>query len=100
MKPGCGKAKGSSFERLVARKLSLWITDGKDSTQLIRSVLSGGWGQGNVVSARQLGDLAANGPAGEEFRKHFVVECKHRFSIDPWSYWTIRSLTGDHFLRW
>lgn len=89
MKKGAGKAKGSAFEREVAKALSLWITDGKDSKQLIRSVLSGGWqGAQQKDGWRQVGDLAPNGPAGEKFRSLYAVECKHRRGIDLYSLWT------------
>lgn len=77
-----GSAKGSEFERMIAKKLSLWFTDGEDHKQLIRSVLSGGWEKGNDIW--QCGDLAPNGPAGTLFREHFAVECKHRKLIDFW----------------
>jgi len=85
MKPGKGKAKGSAFERIIAKQLSRWLTDGKDATQLVRSVLSGGWGP---RAARQAGDLAANGPEGERFRATFVVECKHRRGDLLWGLYT------------
>ena len=90
-KRGGGKAKGSAFERKIAKTLSLWLTGGKDSKQLIRSVLSGGWqGRGSRASGdwRQVGDLAPNGPAGELFRRTFGVECKHHRVIEVGDVWT------------
>lgn len=90
MRKGAGKAKGSSFERATARELSLWLTDGADKAQLIRSVLSGGW-QNNKNDWRQVGDLAPNGPVGEKFRKKYAVECKHHRSIDWWKLYTGKS---------
>lgn len=74
MKPGHGKSKGNKFENLIARRLSLWLTGGEDSTQLISSRLSGGW---KDARWRQAGDLAPNGPKGDLFRSRFIVECKH-----------------------
>lgn len=68
-------AKGGAFERKVGRMLSAWLTRGEDDAQLIRSVSSGGWSRRKVL---QVGDLAPNGPRGEEFRRVFGVECKHR----------------------
>jgi len=85
MRPGAGKGKGSSFERWVARRLSLWLTGGKDGTQLVRAVLSGGW---KDRGKRQAGDLAANGPFGERFRQDFIVECKHRRGDLLWGLYT------------
>lgn len=95
MKPGAGKRKGSSFERWVAKQLSLWLTHGQDHTQLIRSVLSGGWSE---RTARQVGDLSPNGPTGESFRKVFGVECKHQREIDLWDLWTLQD--GGKIGRW
>jgi hypothetical protein len=82
------KAKGSGFERKVAKQISEWITGGQDRTQLIRSVSSGGWGtrrESKDEAWRQVGDLAPNGPAGERFRQFFAVECKHYREIDWWA---------------
>lgn len=95
MKPGAGKRKGSSFERATARRLSLWITNGTDRKQLIRSVLSGGWSDRDK---RQIGDLAPNGPIGESFRATFAVECKHQLAIDIWDLFTLKD--GGRIVRW
>jgi len=101
MKRGAGKAKGSAFERDVAKALSLWLTRGTDSTQLILSVLSGGWSHGHKAPSgfRQVGDLAPNGPFGEAFRREYAVECKHRRSIDLYGVWT-RSAASDDLKGW
>lgn len=95
-----GKAKGSGFERKIARELSLYLTAGKSKTELIRSVLSGGWsvGQRNGEAWRQVGDLAPNGPAGEEFRAHWAVECKHHRKISLYDFWTRSS--KDSLVGW
>lgn len=90
MRSGGGKAKGSAFERWVAKELSLWLTRGADAKQLIRSVLSGGWTAHRKTSDepwRHAGDLAPNGPIGEAFRKAVAVECKHYGVIDLYGYW-------------
>lgn len=99
MRKGGGSWKGSSFERRIAKQLSLWFTNKADGTQLIRSVMSGGWRRGNRTSSRQQGDLAANGSEGEKFRAHFVVECKHRYEINLWDYWT-RTPSDGNFMGW
>lgn len=70
-----GKKKGSRFERKIARELSLWLTDGSDDTQLIRSKQSGGWSR---KKGNQFGDLAPNGSRGQLLRSVFVIECKAR----------------------
>lgn len=100
MKRGRGKAKGSAFERKIAKELSLWLTRGKDDKQLIRSVLSGGWkGAREKDGWRQVGDLAPNGPLGEKFRKKFAIECKHRKQINLLTLWQ-RSIKGDLLPTW
>lgn len=82
-------SKGGRFENRRARDLSRWLTDGEDHKQLIRSKGSGGWrGNTGEDTWRHAGDLAPNGPAGEEFCRHFVVECKHRETVDLWHFYT------------
>lgn len=91
MRKGAGKSKGSSFERDIARRLSMWLTGGVDDRQLIRTVLSGGWTRGQESREegwRHVGDLAPNGPIGEQFRRRFAVECKHRKTIDLYGCWS------------
>lgn len=82
--------KGSSFERQVAADLSLWLTKGRDKTQLIRSVMSGGWTHGRVEAEgwQQVGDLMPNGTEGAAFRRNWAVECKHYKVIDWWHEFT------------
>jgi hypothetical protein len=82
MRKGGGKSKGNAFENLIGRKLSLWLTKEEDGTQLISSRQSGGW---KHRRERHAGDLAANGPVGERFREHFLVECKHHKKDLLWS---------------
>lgn len=86
-------AKGNDFEWDIAKKLSLWLTKGRDNTQLVRSVLSGGNDRLTNEAANHVGDLAPNGPEGLHFRKIFAVECKcyrkdpdfwHVFSSEKW----------------
>ncbi len=90
--------KGGAFERLMAKTLSLWMTEGKESKALMRSVLSGGWDMAGTQGWRQAGDLAPNTPDGEEFRRLFVVECKHRKAIDFWHYFT--AIPGENIMGW
>jgi hypothetical protein len=85
MRPGGGKQKGSAFERQVGAQLSAWVAGG-DEKQLIRTVLSGGWKRA-ASDWRQVGDLASNGPAGEQFRRVFAVECKRYRVLDWWAWW-------------
>lgn len=76
--------KGNWNEWETARAISLWLTEGKDKTQLIRSVMSGGHVGLRKAAENQVGDLAPNGPIGKEFRKRFGVECKHTADQPEW----------------
>lgn len=82
MRPGGGKAKGSQFERDVARRLSLWWSEGTDPNCLWRTHSSGGFGTVAKVEG-QYGDISGINALGMEFSpKLFVVECKNYKEID------------------
>lgn len=80
MKPGGGKAKGSSFEREICKDLSLWITGGGRDDIFWRSAMSGGRASvafkkgGSNIS--QTGDICAVDPIGDPMVKKFFIECK------------------------
>lgn len=81
MKRGGGKGKGSGFERLICKKLSLWVTHGKRDDILWRSSLSGGRAtvsskKGGAKMAHIAGDICAIDPLGHKFTSRFLVECK------------------------
>ena len=71
------KAKGSSFERLICRELSLMVTRGKRTDCFWRSAMSGGRATVHGGRVRQSGDIAAVAPEGNHFVSHYCVECKH-----------------------
>lgn len=96
--PRRSKDKGNAFERKIAKMLSRWLTAGEDQTQLISSKSSGGWtskveGPGGW---RQTGDIADNGPKGEEFRRRFGIECKHHKEIQWWHVFTQKPRENLH----
>lgn len=81
MKKGGGKAKGSSFERFYAKKISLWITDGKRDDAVWRSSNSGG--KATVTeSDTQCGDLVPTRPEAQSFFDRFSLELKNYKAID------------------
>jgi len=89
-----GKNKGNRFERKVAKKLSLWLTEGGNNTQLIRSVQSGGWSE---RQDNQIADLAPNGSRGKEFLTIFAVECK---ATEKFNFFHVWSSTKPKMYHW
>lgn len=77
---GAGKAKGSSFERTVARELSLWLSCGERDDLLWRSAMSGGRAtlkmKKGELSSNQTGDLSGVSRLGHCFTDLYSVECK------------------------
>jgi hypothetical protein len=74
---GRGKGKGSAFEREVAKKLSLWISNGQRTDLFWRSASSGAMftsAKGGFSS--QAGDIAAIDEMGIPFLSKWVIECK------------------------
>lgn len=82
------KGKGNSFERDIAEKLSLWLTDQKEKRAAWRSDTSGGaatvWSKkkqeeryvkANAGDIRQIMEKGVY-PALDNFFDNFVVECK------------------------
>lgn len=84
-----GKNKGSSFERDISKKLSLWISEGKRDDLLWRSQSSGGrWTQRNkkgLKTENQVGDIASTNEESKWFVDKFIVECKSYKDINLWS---------------
>jgi hypothetical protein len=81
MRSGGSKQKGNQMENLIARKLSLWITNGKREDVLIRSQNSGG--RATVLSytgknfVSQAGDIVSAAFEGNKFTNMFYIEVKH-----------------------
>ena len=80
MKPGGGKRKGSQFERSLAKKLSLWWTDGERSDIFWLSSGSGARHttrqKSNESTANSAGDLNVLDPIGQPLIDLFVIEAK------------------------
>lgn len=75
------KQKGGNFERLMCKKLSLWITNNKRSDVLWRSASSGAvytisQKSGQSLYQSQSGDIAAIDPLGRKLTNLFTVELK------------------------
>lgn len=81
-KAGGGSNKGASFERMICKQLSLWITEGKHPDAFWRSSSSGARSTISVKSGRgsiknQDGDISATTKEGYLLLDHFTIECKH-----------------------
>lgn len=79
------KQKGSTFEREICRRLSLWITDGKRSDVFWRSAMSGGRAtvaRKHGADVRQAGDITAVAPEGHALTDVVFIECKHYAKLD------------------
>lgn len=89
-RPGMSKGKGGGFERVICKKLSLWMSHGKQEDLFWRAAMSGGRStiarkKGKFLSA-SAGDISAIDPLGSILTEHFFIECKahedlylHRF---------------------
>jgi hypothetical protein len=88
MKSGGGKAKGSSFEREICKKLSLWVSEGRRDDLFWRSAMSGGRAtvrsKVGKATINQLGDITAIDPLGFPLTDKFVIECKNYANLE-WS---------------
>jgi hypothetical protein len=77
-----GKQKGSSFEREICKKLSLWTTNQKSVDVYWRSAMSGGRATVAKGKVRQAGDITAVAPEGHVLTDQFYLELKHLKSIN------------------
>lgn len=73
-------AKGGSFERLIATKLSLWWTEGKHDDTIWRSAMSGGRatvrGRKGKRTAGHSGDLCSTTAESADLFRAFAFELK------------------------
>jgi len=90
MRPGGSSQKGSKFERDICRKLSLWISNGKNVNVFWRTAASGA--RATTAAKRGVrikpheGDIAAIDEMGTDFIDTFLIECKHRRDLDLGSF--------------
>ena len=73
-KAGSGKAKGSSFEREICKRLSLWWTRGKSDQVFWRN--SGFLTRGGTCVEHQYGDVHSISDEGKWFVSNVNVELK------------------------
>lgn len=74
------KAKGTGYERVICKRLSLWVSEGANEDLYWRSAMSGGRatvaGKRGKSLARQAGDITATAPEGHSLTDFFYIECK------------------------
>lgn len=80
MRRGGGKGKGSAFERLVCKRLSMWVSHGEREDLFWRSAMSGGRAtvgrRKGVDLAHHAGDISATHPDGHLLTDQWYIECK------------------------
>jgi hypothetical protein len=83
---GGGKSKGSAFERLICRDLSLLISKGTREDLLWRSSMSGGRAtiqlRRDVLNQTQAGDISSIDILSHWLIRDFTIECKHYADLE------------------
>lgn len=81
--------KGSEYERCVSKKLSFWISDGKNDDIFWRTQTSGARQTQRKKLKKdtfgQDGDIQAVHPLGFQFCRIFSLECKNYKDMNLWS---------------
>jgi hypothetical protein len=70
------KQKGSSFERLISKRLTLWLTGQDGEYFFYRSPSSGGIATVNPLNDDITGDIIAIKPEARLITSMFSIECK------------------------
>jgi len=98
MKIGSGKSKGSSYERNICKKLSLWLSDGDDDSGFWRTSNSGGRHTIRLKKGKktknQDGDITSIYPEFDWFSNFYSIECKTYKDLNIWS--LLINLKGDN----
>lgn len=88
MRSGGSPEKGGKFERLICKRLSLWVTAGENDSIFWRTPSSGGratvQAKAGGVNVMQSGDICAVDPLGYPFVTEYFIELKHRKDLG-WS---------------
>lgn len=84
MKPGGGSQKGSSFEREVCKKLSLWVSNGEKDDIFWRTAGSGARAttraKGGKSTCNADGDMCCLDPAYQWFIDSVLIEMKRGYN--------------------
>jgi len=93
MKSGGGKEKGSSFERVISRMLSKWITGNSKEELFWRSAGSGAQatiGRKKGIKSNQDGDISSTSVKSHWLTKKMYFECKTYKTINIISFFHLR----------
>jgi len=97
-----GKCKGSEFERVISKKLSLWLSEGEDDDLFWRTQGSGGRHTQRKKKGKetknQEGDITSTHPSTQMFSEKICIECKHHKDINLWS--IITRTGGQSIYNW
>ncbi len=106
MRAGGGKSKGSAWERVVCKALSLWLTRGRDEGVFWRSSMSGGRAtvhrrKGSKAADAACGDICALKSIGHRFLRRFFIECKAttNLMLDAYLGKELKGKKDDHWLK-
>ncbi len=87
-----GKNKGSSYEREISKKLSLWLSEGKRDDSFWRTQNSGGRfttrRKLGIDTQNQDGDITSTDPSTQFFSDTFTLELKKYKDINLWGLFT------------
>ncbi len=83
MKKGMGKNKGSTFERWVCKRLSLWWSNGDSDDIFYRTASSGGRATQRAHKGKRTvnhyGDVSASDPEGYPLLNYVTIELKRGY---------------------
>ena len=83
--------KGSSFERHVSKKLSLWVTKNESDNVFWRSITSGARATmrrrfNKSTVNEQFGDITSTDSSSKFFTDTLCIECKADGKVDLWDF--------------
>lgn len=100
MKAGGGKEKGSSFERVISRMLSKWITGNNKEELFWRSAGSGAVstiGRKKGIKSNQDGDISSTSAKSHWLTREMYFECKTYQAINITAFF---HKTGNTYSWW
>jgi len=98
------KNKGNHYERVISKKLSLWISNGIRDDLLWRTHNSGGrfTHRFNIGkdTINQSGDITSTSSLSEYFSNKYIIECKSYNDINLWTLFTNKNINNSVLSWW